>query len=61
MIEQGMIQSVDIELLRKQTLGRVQEIASPSRPAELPAASWDDPLPSGPDKNGRRTCPGGPR
>jgi uncharacterized protein YegL len=48
MIEQGMIQSVDIELLRKQTLGRVQEIASPSRPAELPAASWDDPLPSGP-------------
>jgi uncharacterized protein YegL len=47
MIEQGMIQSVDIELLRKQTLGRVQEIASPSRPAE-PASSWDDPLPPGP-------------
>jgi uncharacterized protein YegL len=48
MIEQGMIQSVDIELLRKQALGRVQEIASPSRPAELTAGSWDDPLPSGP-------------
>ena len=48
MIEQGMIQSVDVELLRKQALGRVQEIASPSRPAELPAASWDDPLPPGP-------------
>src|SRR5580658_1671066 len=48
MIEQGMIQSIDVELLRKQALGRVQEIASPSRPAELPAASWDDPLPQGP-------------
>jgi len=48
MIEQGMIQSVDVELLRKQALGRVQEIASPSRPAEPPAASWDDPLPPGP-------------
>jgi uncharacterized protein YegL len=47
MIEQGMIQSVDVELLRKQALGRVQEIASPSRPAELPGASWDDPLPPG--------------
>jgi uncharacterized protein YegL len=41
-----MIQSADIELLRSQTLGRVQEIASPPRPAELPAASWDDPLPA---------------
>jgi uncharacterized protein YegL len=48
MIEQGMIQSVDVELLRKQALGRVQEIASPSRPAEPPADSWDDPLPPGP-------------
>jgi uncharacterized protein YegL len=44
MIEQGMIQAADIELLRKQTLGRVQEIASPARP-ELEAGSWDDPLP----------------
>lgn len=48
MIEQGMIQSVDVELLRKQALGRVQEIASPSRSVEPPAASWDEPLPSGP-------------
>jgi uncharacterized protein YegL len=48
MIEQGMIQSVDVELLRKQTLGRVQEIASPSRSVEPPAGSWDDPLPAGP-------------
>lgn len=47
MIEQGMIQSADIELLRTQALGRVQEIASPPRPAELPAAAWDDPLPAG--------------
>jgi uncharacterized protein YegL len=46
MVEQGMIQAVDIELLRKQALGRVQEIASPTRPAELPAGSWDDPLPA---------------
>ena len=43
-----MIQSVDVELLRKQALGRVQEIASSSRPAEPPAASWEDPLPPGP-------------
>ena len=43
-----MIQSVDIDLLRKQTLGRVQEIASPSsRRPSSPAASWDDPLPAG--------------
>jgi len=48
MIEQGMIHSVDLDVLRKQALGRVQEIASPARPVELPAASWDDPLPSGP-------------
>jgi uncharacterized protein YegL len=56
MIEQGMIQSVDVELLRKQALGRVQEIASPSRPS---ASSWDDPLPPGPVLKGEitRTVP----
>lgn len=49
MIEQGMIQSVDMEMMRNHALGRVQEIAAQDRPAELPAAatSWDDPLPPG--------------
>jgi uncharacterized protein YegL len=47
MIEQGMIQSVDVERLRTEALGQVDKIASPSRPAEPPAASRDDPLPQG--------------
>jgi uncharacterized protein YegL len=61
MIEQGLLQAIDIQFLRNQAVGRVQEItspapqqiASPARPAELPAGSgypsgsgsWDDPLP----------------
>ena len=55
MIEQGLLQAVDIQFLRNQAVGRVQEITSPTpqpiappaRPAELPAGnvSWDDPLP----------------
>ena len=48
MIEQGMVQSADLDVLRGQALGRIQEIAAPSRPAELPAGSWDDPLPDDP-------------
>jgi uncharacterized protein YegL len=49
MIEQGMIQSVDMELVRNHALGRVQQLASQTRPAQLPAgpASWDDQLPPG--------------
>lgn len=45
LIEQGLIQAADVETLRRQTLGRVQEIAAPARAPELPAASWDEPLP----------------
>jgi uncharacterized protein YegL len=61
MMEQGLIQAVDIQFLRNQAVGRVQEITSPApqqiappaRPAELTAGtgspagseSWDDPLP----------------
>jgi uncharacterized protein YegL len=61
MIEQGLLQPVDVQLLRNQALGRVQEITSPSarpitpatRPAELSAGkqptadsdSWNEPLP----------------
>jgi uncharacterized protein YegL len=48
MMEQGLIQSVDIELLRKQTLTRVQQIASPSPPELTASSSWDDPLPGVP-------------
>jgi len=47
MIEQGLIQAVDVEVLRQQTVTRVQQIASPS-PPELAAASWDQPLPGEP-------------
>ena len=47
MIEQGLIQAVDIQPLRNQAVGRVQEITSPApqqiappaRPAELPAGT----------------------
>jgi uncharacterized protein YegL len=46
MMEQGLIHAADVEVLRKQTLERVQEIASPATP-ELPGASWDEPLPGG--------------
>ena len=45
MMEQGLIQSVDIELLRNQTLTRVQQIASPSPPELTGSSSWDEPLP----------------
>lgn len=64
MIEQGLLQAVDIQFLRNQAVGRVQEITSPApqqitppaRPAELTAGSgssaaggsWDDPLPGSP-------------
>jgi uncharacterized protein YegL len=48
MMEQGLIQSVDIELLRKETLTRVQQIASPSAPELTTASSWDQPLPGDP-------------
>ena len=45
MIEQDLVTSVDVEMLRTQMLGRVQNIAA-SRPSALPAASsWDEPLP----------------
>jgi uncharacterized protein YegL len=45
MMEQGLIHAGDVEVLRKQSLDRVQEIASPAATPELPAASWDEPLP----------------
>jgi uncharacterized protein YegL len=61
MIEQGLLQAVDIQFIRNQAVGRVQEITSPApqqigppaRAAELPAGSafpdgsgsWDEPLP----------------
>jgi uncharacterized protein YegL len=48
MIEQGLIQSVDVESLRTETLTRVQQIASPT-PSELTTtSSWDEPLPGDP-------------
>jgi uncharacterized protein YegL len=55
MMEQGLLQAVDIQFLRNQAVGRVQEITSPApqqiappaRPHQLPAGNvaWDDPLP----------------
>jgi uncharacterized protein YegL len=61
MVEQGLLQAVDVQFLRNQAVGRVQEITSPApqqipsppSPAALPAASaspdgsgrWDAPLP----------------
>jgi uncharacterized protein YegL len=47
MMDQGLIQAVDIEMLRNDTLGRVQQITSPSPPPAL-TAGWDDPLPGDP-------------
>ncbi|HTS98254.1 MAG TPA: hypothetical protein VMI33_16715 [Streptosporangiaceae bacterium] len=48
MMEQGLIHSADVEVLRKQSLQRVQDIASPTGPPELAGTSWDEPLPAGP-------------
>jgi uncharacterized protein YegL len=63
MIEQGLLQPVDVQMLRNQALGRMQEITSPAprpaapagRPNELLAGkptpaegdSWNEPLPGG--------------
>ena len=47
MMDQGLIQAVDIEMLRNDTLGRVQQITSPS-PVPALTAGWDDPLPGDP-------------
>ncbi len=46
MVDNGLIQSVDVDGLRAQMLGRVQGIAA-AGPPELPSAgeSWDEPLP----------------
>jgi uncharacterized protein YegL len=49
MIERELIQAADVEVLRKQTLGRVQEIAAPAGMPELTAGSWDEPLPVKPE------------
>jgi uncharacterized protein YegL len=63
MIEQGLLQPVDVQLLRNQAIGRVQEITSPTPRPVAPAAhqaeltagkqspaesdSWNEPLPGG--------------
>ena len=47
MMDQGLIQSIDIEVLRKDTLGRVQQLTSPSPPPAI-MAGYDDPLPGEP-------------
>ena len=47
MMDQGLIQSIDIEVLRKDTLGRVQQLTSPSPPPAIMAA-YNDPLPGEP-------------
>jgi uncharacterized protein YegL len=44
MMDQELIQAADVEALRSQVLGRVQHIAAPTA-AQLPSASWDEPLP----------------
>ena len=46
MIERDLIQAVDVDRLRNQTLTRVREIASPRPHALPPAAAWDDDLPA---------------
>jgi uncharacterized protein YegL len=48
MMEQGLIQAVDIELLRDKTITRVQQIASPSPPELTASSSWSEPLPGDP-------------
>jgi len=45
MMDQGLIRAADVEVLRKKSLERVQEIASPAGTPELPGESWDEPLP----------------
>jgi uncharacterized protein YegL len=49
MMEQGLIQSVDVELLRRDTLHRVQQVTAPGQRSELTASSWDAPLPGDAD------------
>lgn len=49
MIEQGLIQAMDIGSFREQTLGRVQEVVAPPKPALPASASWDAALPGDPD------------
>jgi uncharacterized protein YegL len=45
MMEQGLIQAVDVELLRRDTIHRVQQVTAPGQHSELTASSWDAPLP----------------
>jgi uncharacterized protein YegL len=52
MAERDLIQAVDVDRLRSETLGRVQEIAGRNRLAIPSAAGWDDDLPI--------SAPGGP-
>ena len=44
MMEQGLIQAADVEVLRHQTLTRLQQMASPASEQEPTAGSWDDPI-----------------
>src|ERR1700730_18145630 len=52
MMDQGLIQSIDIGALRNDTLGRVQQITSPSAPAAI-TAGYDDPLPASTASDGK--------
>lgn len=47
MIDRDLIQPVDIESLRSDALGRVQQIASPAREELAAGSGWNDPLPDG--------------
>lgn len=45
MIDNEIIQAVDVELLRKQTLDKVQQITAPAPEGIEAGAGWDKPLP----------------
>ncbi|HLX47171.1 MAG TPA: hypothetical protein VKS82_02455 [Streptosporangiaceae bacterium] len=46
MIEQDVMRAVDVAPLREQMISKVQGIAGGTGQAQLPAGSWDEPLPA---------------
>lgn len=46
MIEQDVMRAVDVAPLREQMISKVQGLTAGTGPAQLPAVSWDEPLPA---------------
>jgi uncharacterized protein YegL len=46
MIDQDVMRAVDVAPMREQMISQVQGLTGAASPAQLPAASWDEPLPT---------------